>query len=302
MSVTSSSAAESGTLSGRDLLLLIGMNLIWGLNLISSKIGVGQFPPIFFTALRFGSLALFLVPMLKIHRGQMTNLFAAAMLTGPAAFALLFAGIFLTEDAATVAVATQMSVPFSTLMSVLFLGETIRWRRIMGIVLAFAGIVIISFDPRVFAYWEGLALVVCSSFVSSLGLIFLKRLKGIKPLELQSWIALAGGSILLVLSLLLEAGQMTAIRNATWEGWGALFFTTVMSSLVAHTAWYFLVSRYPVTSLSPLTLLSPLFGIFFGVTLLHDQLTARMLVGGAVTLAGVLIVVLREQRIADTGT
>ena len=302
MSVTSSSAAESGSLTGRDLSLLIGMNLIWGLNLISSKIGVGQFPPIFFTALRFGSLALFLVPMLRIHRGQMTNLFAAAMLTGPAAFALLFAGIFLTEDAATVAVATQMSVPFSTLMSVLFLGETIRWRRIMGIVLAFAGIVIISFDPRVFAYWEGLALVVCSSFVSSLGLIFLKRLKGISPLELQSWIALAGGAILLALSLALEAGQMTAVRNATWEGWGALIFTTVMSSLIAHTAWYYLVSRYPVTSLSPLTLLSPLFGIFFGVTLLHDQLTARMLVGGAVTLVGVLIVVLREQRIADTGT
>jgi O-acetylserine/cysteine efflux transporter len=302
MSVTPTTASQPSTLEFKHLAFLILINLIWGLNLISSKIGVGQFPPIFFTALRFGSLALFLVPMLKIHRGQMTNLFAAAMLTGPAAFALLFAGIFLTEDAATVAVATQMSVPFSTLMSVLFLGETIRWRRIMGIVLAFAGIVIISFDPRVFAYWEGLALVVCSSFVSSLGLIFLKRLKGISPLELQSWIALAGGAILLALSLALEAGQITAVRNATWEGWGALIFTTVMSSLIAHTAWYYLVSRYPVTSLSPLTLLSPLFGIFFGVTLLHDQLTARMLVGGAVTLVGVLIVVLREQRIADTGT
>jgi O-acetylserine/cysteine efflux transporter len=31
-----------------------------------------------------------------------------------------------------------MSVPFATLMSVMFLGETIRWRRILGIVLAFA--------------------------------------------------------------------------------------------------------------------------------------------------------------------
>ena len=163
MSVTSTSAGEPTSLAGRDLALLIGMNLIWGLNLIASKIGVGQFPPIFFTALRFGSLALFLVPMLKVHRGQMVNLFAAAMLTGPATFALLFAGIFLAQDAATVAVASQMGVPFSTLMSVMFLGETIRWRRTLGIVLAFAGIVIISFDPRVFAYWEGLALVVCSS-------------------------------------------------------------------------------------------------------------------------------------------
>jgi O-acetylserine/cysteine efflux transporter len=302
MSVTSSSVGESTSLAGRDLALLVGMNLIWGLNLIASKIGVGQFPPIFFTAMRFGSLALFLLPMLKIHRGQMTNLFAAAMLTGPAAFALLFAGIYLAEDAATVAVASQMSVPFSTLMSIWFLGETIRWRRTLGIALAFAGIMIISFDPRVFAYWEGLALVVCSCFVSSLGLIFLKRLRGIRPLELQSWIALAGGSILLLLSMVLEGGQMSAVRNATWQGWTALFFTTVMSSLIAHTAWYHLVGRYPVTSLSPLTLLSPLFGIFFGVTLLHDQLTPRMLAGGAVTLIGVLIVVLREKRIVDTGT
>src|ERR1044071_8840202 len=105
----------------------------------------------------------------------MTKLFAAAMLTRAGAVALLFAGIFLTEDAATVAVATQMSVPFSTLMSVMFLGETIRWRRILGIVLAFAGIVIISFDPRVFAHWEGLALVACSSFVSSPALILITR-------------------------------------------------------------------------------------------------------------------------------
>ncbi len=95
---------------------------------------------------------------------------------------------------------------------------------------------------------------------------------------------------------------MSAVRNATWEGWAALFFTTMMSSLIAHTAWYYLVGRYPVTSLSPITLLSPLFGIFFGVTLLNDQLTARMLAGGAVTLIGVLIVVLREKRIVDTGT
>lgn len=302
MSVTSTSAGEPALLAGRDLALLVFMNLIWGLNLIASKVGVGEFPPIFFTALRFGSLALFLVPMLKIHRGQMVNLFAAAMLTGPAAFALLFAGIYLAEDATTVAVASQMGVPFSTLLSVWFLGETIRWRRILGIVLAFAGVVIISFDPRVFAYWEGLALVVCSSFVSALGLIFLKQLKGIKPLELQSWIALVGGLILLLLSLILEGGQANAVRNATWEGWTALFFTTVMSSLIAHTAWYYLVGRYPVTSLSPITLLSPLFGIFFGVTLLNDQLTARMLVGGTVTLIGVLIVVLREKRIVDTGT
>jgi O-acetylserine/cysteine efflux transporter len=302
MSVTHPAAGEPEALAGRDLALLVGMNLIWGLNLIASKIGVGQFPPIFFTALRFGSLALFLLPVLRIHRGQMTYLLAAAMLTGPAAFALLFTGVYLVEDASMVAIASQMGVPFSTLLSVWLLGEVIRWRRTLGIALAFLGIAIISFDPRVFAYWEGLALVVASCFVGSLGLIFVKRLKNIRPLELQAWIAGAGGAVLMLLSLLLETGQWSSMQSATWEGWSALFFTTVMSSLIAHTAWYYLVSRYPVTSLSPITLLSPLFGVFFGVTLLDDHLTSRMLAGGAVTLVGVFIVVMREKRLVDTGT
>ena len=119
---------------------------------------------------------------------------------------------------------------------------------------------------------------------------------------MQAWIAVAGGPTLLLLSLIFESGQYEAVRNATWDGWSALLFTTVMSSLIAHTGWYYLVSRYPVTSLSPITLLSPLFGIFFGVTLLDDQLTPRMLIGAAITLVGVFIVVLREKRLFDTGT
>jgi len=169
-------------------------------------------------------------------------------------------------------------------------------------VLAFSGVVIIGFDPRVFAYRDGLGLVIASSFVAALGLIFVKRLSGVRPLELQAWIASVGGPVLLLMSLLLESGQRQSMLTASWKGWAALAFTAVLSSLIAHSAWYYLISRYPVTRLSPITLLSPLFGVFFGVTLLGDQLTARMLAGGAVTLAGVFIVVLRERRIVDTGT
>jgi O-acetylserine/cysteine efflux transporter len=302
VAANSSDRGEPGSRHGRDLALLVGMNLIWGLNLIVSKIGVGEFTPIFFTAMRFGSLALFLLPTLRIHRGQMKNLLAAALLTGPLSFGLLFTGISLAQDASTVAIATQLGVPFSTLLSVWLLGERIHWRRVLGIGLAFSGVLIIGLDPRVFAYRDGLGLVVASSFVAALGLIFVKRLSGVRPLELQAWIASSGGVVLMLMSLLLESGQGQSLHTATWRGWAALAFTAVMSSLIAHSAWYYLISRYPVTRLSPITLLSPLFGVLFGVTLLGDQLTARMLAGGAVTLAGVFIVVLRERQIVDTGT
>ena len=137
----------------------------------------------------------------------MRNLLAAALLTGPAAFALLFIGVYLVKDASMVAIASQMGVPFSTLLSVWLLGETIRWRRRLGIVLAFGGIAIIGFDPRAFDYWEGLMLVVASCLVGSLGLIFVKRMKDIRPLELQAWIAIVGGPVLLLLSLAMESGN-----------------------------------------------------------------------------------------------
>jgi O-acetylserine/cysteine efflux transporter len=300
--VSAAAAPDTSSVAGRDLAFLILINLIWGANLIASKIGVGQFPPIFFTALRFGSVALILLPFVRVHPGQMRALLSAALLTGPASFALLFLGVYYVKDASMVAIASQMGVPFSTLLSVWLLGETIRWRRRLGIVLSFGGIMIIGFDPRVFDYWQGLMLVVASCFTGALGLIFMKRLRAIGALQVQSWVAVVGGPVLLLLSLGTESGQWESVRNADWHGWSALVFTTVLSSLVAHTGWYYLVSRYPVTSLSPLTLLSPLFGVVFGVTLMDDHLTPRMLVGGAVTLVGVLIVLLREKRLIDTGT
>ncbi len=293
---------DAHSISGRDLALLIGMNLIWGMNLIASKIGVAQIPPVLFTALRFSALALLLIPFLRWHPGQMKNLLAAAIFTGPLTFALLFMGVFLVADASMVAIASQMGVPFSTLLSVWLLGETIRWRRRLGIGLAFGGIVLIGFDPRAFAYAEGLMLVILSCLIGSIGLVFVKRLHDIKPLEIQAWIGIVGGPTLFLFSFMTESNQVTATIAADWRAWAALAFTTVMSSLIAHTGWYYLVSRYPVTSLSPITLLSPLFGVFFGVTLLNDQLTSRMLLGGAITLVGVLIVLVREKKLIDTGT
>jgi O-acetylserine/cysteine efflux transporter len=296
-------AATTGPhVAGRDLALLVAMNVIWGLNLVASKIGVGEFPPVFFTALRFATVAAVLLPLLRLHRGEMKNLLAATLLAGPVSFALLFIGIAHVEDVSNVAIANQLGVPFSTLLSIWLLGERIHWRRTLGIILAFAGVVIISLDPRMFASRAGLLLVAASAFTGALGVIYIKQLRSVRPLELQAWISVAGAVVLLPLSLCSESGQWSAVRSATWHGWSALAYTAVMASLVAHSTWYYLIGRYPVTGLAPITLLTPLFGIIFGVTLLGDLLTPRMIVGGAITLVGVYIVVRRERRLVDIGT
>jgi O-acetylserine/cysteine efflux transporter len=286
----------------RDLLFLVLINLIWGFNFITSKVGVSELPPLWFTTLRFTLLALILAAVLRIHRGQMGAVVVAAVLSGALHFGLLFVGLGMAKTVSTVAIAGQLGVPFTTLMSIAFLGEVVRWRRWLGISLAFAGVMVMGLDPEVFDFWQGLALVVLSAFVGSLGLLAVKQLKDIKPLEIQAWFALISVPVLAVLSAVFESGQLDATRAASLEAWGALLFTVVMASLIAHSGYYYLVQRYPITSVSPITILSPLFGILFGVTLLGDELTPRIIAGGTMTLTGVVIIALREHKIVETGT
>jgi O-acetylserine/cysteine efflux transporter len=286
----------------RHLAALLAITLIWGLNLVVSKAGLGQVPPMLFTALRFALLAALLWPFLRVVPGKMNAMVVAALLSGALNFALLFAGLAIAQNVSAVAIASQLGVPFTTLLSVALLGETVRWRRWTGIALSFAGVLLIGLDPVVFGYWPSLVLVIASALVGSLGVIAVKRLPEFRPLEVQAWFSWVSLPVLAVLAVVAHRPGLDDLRAIPLEAWGAIAYTAIFGSLIAHTGFYHLVQRYPVTSVAPLTVLSPVFSVVFGITLLGDELTARIAVGGLVTLAGVLIITLRERRLADTGS
>jgi O-acetylserine/cysteine efflux transporter len=287
----------------RDLVLLLGITFLWGVNVITGKIGVGEIPPILFTFLRFAIVALILVPALRIQPGQMSALVVAVLLVGAISFALNFAAIRRATSVSSVAIAGQLSVPFATLLSVALLGETVRWRRWTGIVLSFVGILIMGFDRRIGDRWESLALVIASAFVGALGLIAVKKLRGFTPLGLLAWASWIGLPVLLLTTLRVEQPNfMQLLHDDTWKGWASLGFAAFGASLIAHTGYFHLVQKYPVTSVAPLTTLSPVFSVIFGVTLLGDPLSLQILLGGGCTLVGVFIITMREKRIVDTGS
>jgi O-acetylserine/cysteine efflux transporter len=287
----------------RDLFLLIGITFIWGFNVITSKVGLDEIPPILFTFLRFAIVAIVLIPVLRIQPGQMSALVVAGLLSGALHFALNFAALRRATSVSSVAIAGQLGVPFATLLSVALLGETVRWRRWTGIALSFAGIAIMGFDPQIGDRWESLALVIASAFLGALGLIAVKKLRGFSPLELLAWTVWVSLPVLLLASLRVEEPDFAQLASdVTWKGWASLAFAAFGASLVAHTGYFHLVQRYPVTSVAPLTTLSPVFTVFFSVVLLGDQLTGRIVIGGTCTLIGVLIITMREKRIVDTGS
>ncbi len=273
---------------------LMLVTFVWALALVAVTVGMADLPPLLFTGLRFALLAVVLLPLLKWHSGQMADIFLVAMGTGAVQFGLLYTGIHVAEDLSSVAIASQLGVPFTTLLSMVLLNEHVGWRRWLGMALAFGGVMVISFDPRVFGYIDGMAFGVAAALVGAYGIIVMRRLNGIGVFALQAWIAMLSWPILLAASALIEGDMMTAIEGARWKAWGALAFTALVSNLVAHAGLYWLIQRYEVSKISPLTLMTPVFTVILGVSFLGDVLTWRMALGGAVTLLGVLIISVRR--------
>ncbi len=279
---------------------LVLINGIWGFNIVAIKLSVDRFPPVFLSFLRFLIVGLAVLPWLRIRRGEMKWLLIAATCSGGLQFALMFSGVKLSGNMSSVAIASQLGVPFATLLSVALLGERIRWRRWLGIALSFTGIVVLAFNPEVLSSAEGLMMIVAAAFIGAVGLVAIKRVHELEPLELMAWLAWASLPFLLPLSLLLEDGQLESLGQAGATGWGALLYSAVLASLFAHTAYFALVRRYPVSSIAPVTVLAPVFSVLFSVLLLGDRLDWRMVVGGLMTLSGVAVIVAREGKAAAT--
>lgn len=278
------------------------INAIWGFNIVAVKLSADRFPPVFLTLLRFLIVGLLVLPWLRLRRSEMRWLLVAAVCSGGLQFALMYSGVALSKSMSSVAIGGQLGVPFATLLSVVLLGERIHWRRWCGIALSFVGVVTIGFSPQVFRSWSGLMLIVFASFIGAVGLVAIKRVRELEPLELQAWLAWGSIPLLLPLSLLLESGQLASLGEAGATGWTALLYSALIASLVAHTGYFALIRRYPVSSIAPVTVLTPLFSVMFSVLLLDDALDMRMIVGGLLTLTGVTVIVSRERKAVATGT
>ncbi|MCA8901350.1 MAG: DMT family transporter [Hyphomonas sp.] len=282
-------------MSFRDFLLLFFVCLAWGINLVLTRWVVADLavPPFFFAAVRFAGVALFLIPFLRPVPEKLFTLAVISVLIGSLNFALLFIGLK-NAEASAVAVTGQLGVPISTLMSMAFLGERIGWRRGLGIMLSFAGVMLIAFDPTSFRISTGLMYVVACAFIGSYGGILMKQMPALTGLQVQAWVGLFSFAPLFAISFLWESGQVSTYVQGGWPVWLASLFAIFGVSIFGHGGFYTLIKKYDVSMLSPLTLMTPLWGVVFGILLLNEPISPRLLLGGGMALAGVFIIAVRQ--------
>lgn len=281
----------------KDFSLLFAVCFVWGLNIVITRWVVfdAAVPPIFFAAVRFLGVAILLIPFLRPIPKDIKTLFLISFFIGAGHFALLFVGLA-NAEASAASIVGQLGVPFSTLMSMAFLGETIGWRRGLGIMLAFAGVLLIAVDPDGFTISFGLLYIAGAAFIGSIGGILMKRMQPVSALQLQVWIGLFSFAPLFIFSALFEQGQISTYVGGGWPIWIATAFAVIGVSIFGHGAFYHLIKKYDISLLSPLTLMTPIWGVILSIVLLNDDITARLVLGSIISLGGVFVIAVRPNK------
>jgi len=281
-------------MSPGHILLAVLITSVWGLNFFISKLGVNHVPPIFFGAYRYILVFVLLLPWLRPLKGQMGRVIAIAMTSGALHFGFILLGFKLTEHVAPVAIAVQVNIPFMVLLAIVFLGERIGVYRLGGMVLGFAGIIVVGLDPIAFQDPAALAAVLTGGLFFGTSVVLMRRLEGGHPMQVQAWVAAISLPFLLGASAIFEEGQIQSVVDFGWLGIAVILFTSIGASIIGHGGMFFLLQRYPVMFLVPFLIAMPIVGVFFGVWLNDDPITTKIAIGGLMTIGGVGIIQIRE--------
>lgn len=269
------------------------VNLIWGFSFVAAKIGVDHYGPLFFTGLRFALVALFLAPFLRPVKGSMKIILAIGLLVGILHFTFLYLGLYIAGGVSSVAITVQLVTPFSLMLAIVFLKETIGWRRIVGLALAFGGVMVLGFDPIVFQHLDGVSLVALAALCMAGGIILMRMAEGVSTMNMQAWIAVISCPALLAFSFVVEQEQIPALLDIQIIPVSAMAYTVIATTVIAHGSWYYLLQKYPVAVLTPYGLLAPVFGVAFGVFLYNEPITWKFMLGSVLTLIGVFVINIR---------
>jgi O-acetylserine/cysteine efflux transporter len=278
------------------LTLILLINLTWAFNIVAVKFAVEAAGPLTAVTLRYAIVGLVCLPWLRWQPGRMGLILITGFVAGALFMGLGALSFALADNVSALAIAGQLGVPFSLILAVVLYGERIRWPRITAVALCFAGVAVMGFDPAIAHESLALWLTVVASLAWAVGNLLFRKLAGIPVLTIHAWLAVVSIPFLAVASLVFEPGRLAAVPSLPPETWGWLTYSALGASLLGHGGMSWLFQRYPVSTVSPLTLPTPLLSVIIAVIVLGTPITFQMIIGGILTLAGVAIITLRTAK------
>ena len=277
----------------RHLALIALIDILWAVNIVAVKVAVDAVQPLTANVLRYAIVLVCCLPWLRWLPGRMPLVLVTGLVAGALFMGLGGLSYSVATNVSALAIAGQLGVPFSLILAILFYRERIRWVRVGGIVLSFAGVAVMAFDPRIFDERLGLALTVAASLCWAAGNLLFRKLQGAHVLNLQGWLALVSVPVLATGSAVFEPGAFAHLGSVPPHVWAWLAYSAIGSSIIGHGGMAYLFQRYPVSVVAPLTLPTPLLSVIVGVMVFKTPVGVPMVIGGLLTLVGIAIITLR---------
>lgn len=268
---------------------------IWGVNFVAIRMSVQDIPPLLTLMIRFMLVAAISLPwILRLRVSDVPMLFLLGLVNGIGYTAVLFIGMQGVSASETV-ILVQLQVPISIVLAHLVFKDQLNKRMILGVVIAFIGVIITIGLPSRLGTAESVACIVIATFFWAIATLLMRKMKSIHPMTLNGSQALFAILPLYVLTVIHTPDAMTYLVMAHWQAFAAIGFTALFSSLVAYTLWMYLLGKYRVNQVTPYTLIEPIFGVMAGVIVLSEPFFPHMAVGALVCAVGLYLVVCEKR-------
>ncbi|MDV7142833.1 DMT family transporter [Tropicimonas sp. TH_r6] len=281
-------------------LALIGFSAFLGFNQVVIKVVNEGLQPVFWAGLRSAGAVpcIWLLMRLAGKRPVLRReIWPAGLLIGvvfTAEFLLLFKALDLTTVTRSSVIFYSMPVWFALAAHVLLPGERLTRNKIVGLLVAFAGVVWAIVDRGGGAGEASLAGDLCAlgAAFAWAGIALCARGTKLVEIDAQSqlfWQVAVSAPLLLAISPLFGA----FLRDPEPVHWWGLALQVVLVVSVGFTIWLWLLSVYPPASVAAFSFLTPIFGVSMGWLILGEEMAPGLL--GALALVTLGLVLMNRQ-------
>jgi drug/metabolite transporter (DMT)-like permease len=274
-------------------LLLLALSLPWGGSFVFFRVLAGSLPALTIAWSRVALAAPALLLLLWLRGGRAAkpswrtmgrDLAVMAVLNNVIPFSL-FAWGEGRVTAGLAAVLNATTPAFGVLIAAMLRVEALSRARVLGCLLAFAGVVVLI-GPSLLAGGDVLGGLACLGAACSYGFAALwgRRLRGVPPLAAASGQCLASAILLLPAMALID--RPWALPMPGPGTWGAILGLAMLSTALAYVIFFRIVVVSGAQNAMLVTFLTPVTGILLGALFLGESIAPRMLAGLLLIIAG----------------
>lgn len=275
----------------RDVMLAVVVVLVWGVNFVAAKLGMEVIPPLLFAAMRFTLVALPAVLFVRPPGNRWRTVIGVGAAMSVGQFGLLYSAMQLGMPAGLASLVLQVQSVFTVVIAAAALRERPSRSQVTGIGIGVLGMVVVGAQFVASAPALPFLMTIAAAASWACGNVLTRSDPPRDGFSLVVWSALVAPLPLLAASLLMEGWErdLHALTHLTPTAVGGLAFVTYGASMAGYGIWNLLLSRHSASVVAPWSMLVPPIGTVAAFVYNGERPTPLGVVGGLVTIAGVLL-------------